>query len=119
MKINVGSMKYDLHKSDNIIFGDEDENSVISGLTNPMEGTIQILKGMPEQARQQTLWHELFHAFFDEIGAFELSNDEGLVEALAKQVHYFLQHNNLDKIYDFIGDKNENINRAKVKNKPN
>lgn len=119
MKINVGSMKYDLRKADEIIFDDKDENSIIAGLTNPMEGTIQILKSIPEQARQQTLWHELFHAFFDEIGAFELSNDEGLVEALAKQVHYFLRHNNLDKIYNFIGGKNENSDRAKTKNKPN
>lgn len=98
-------MKYDLNKVDKIEFDKVDENNIVAGITNPFNATIDILKSLPAQAKQQTLWHELFHAFFDEIGAMDLSNDEGLVDALAKQVHFFLCNNNLDKIYDFIGGK--------------
>ena len=74
------------------------------------ENVISINKKYPVQTRKQTFWHEVVHAMLDEIGEEELCEDEGFVDAFAKQLYGLIHRNKIDKIYDYLGGKNERTN---------
>jgi len=48
-------------------------------------------KEIPKDSMEQTLYHELMHCIFTEIGRDDLSMDEILVQSVALLVHQFEQ----------------------------
>jgi hypothetical protein len=116
LKVFVGSTEYDLKMASNAVikadycsgWGDE---VVISGTMHPILCDIKINSQIPQQAKEQALFHELVHAMLEEIGAKELSEDEGFVDSFSKQIFSLLKKNNMDKIMSFIGGKTDGKSR--------
>jgi len=100
MKINIGSMKYELVKDSSK--PEEECSEIALGSANYLDATITVLSGLDKQVVKQTLWHEIVHVMLNEIGKDKLNNDEGFVDALAKQIYSVLENNNLEKIYKEI-----------------
>ncbi len=46
-------------------------------------------KKVPEDSQEQTLYHELIHCVFHEIGREDLAGDEQLVQSAAVLLHQF------------------------------
>jgi hypothetical protein len=46
---------------------------------------------IPNISQEQTLYHEVMHAIFDEIGRLDLSQDETLVQSVSILVHQFVK----------------------------
>jgi len=44
---------------------------------------------LPESSKEQTFYHELVHAIFDEIGGNDLSEDETLVQSFSVLLYQF------------------------------
>ena len=107
MKIQIGVTEYDLAKVPNqeiLKHYSVGEDELLGGLCHSLMGRILINKEIPVQARQQTFWHEVVHAILDELGLDKLNEDEGVVEALGKQLYGFFKYNKVDKIYKFLGE---------------
>ena len=83
----------------------------------PFDEQIQVSLQFPHQIRKVTLWHEVVHAMLDELGLNGLMTDEGFVDALAKQIYGFLEKNDIQKLYDYLGDKNGKTVKTKAKAK--
>lgn len=110
MKIKIGVTDYDAKMISSDVMtkmysDDEDCEVTVGGYMHPMYGVIYLNKELPMQQVKQSFFHECIHAMLDEIGEDELSHNEGLVDALGKQIYGFLKNNNLEKIYTFLGDK--------------
>lgn len=107
-------MYYDLKKTKSL---DGDGEETVLGLTNFIDGTIQVLSGVNEQVIQQTFWHEIVHAILIELGMANLNEDEGFVDAFSKQIYAVLNENNVEGIYKFLGGKvgksNSNVHAKK------
>ena len=57
-------------------------------------GNIKIAKKfygneIPEDSMEQTLWHEVLHVVFDELGMYDHSKNEQLLQSLAILLHQF------------------------------
>ena len=44
---------------------------------------------IPEDAQEQTLYHEVVHAILDELGRADLSEDENFVQSFSLMIHQF------------------------------
>lgn len=117
MKLNIGSMVYDLCTANEIPMPDEDGNALLCGCFLPFEEKIYVKKDLPPQVLKQTVIHEITHAFLDEIGCEKLTCDEGFVDALAKQIYSFFERNDLQKIYSYIGAKSDKTDTKKTAKK--
>lgn len=109
MKINIGHTEYDLTKVSEAALGeeyakhkDDCDDEMVAGYCHPLLAEIKIGKELPFQAKKQVFWHEAVHAILDEMGMAKLSEDEGFVDALSKQIYGVLKNNNVDKIYKFL-----------------
>lgn len=100
MKVNIGSVQYDLKMKDKIF----EDGQRFRGTLEECKWLIEISKEFPKQAREQTFWHEVVHGILYEIGEQELNADEGFVDAFAKQLYMFNKNNNINKIYEKLRD---------------
>lgn len=115
MKVVVGVTEYDLKIVDAEVVKDKADGHLSSvdayaGCIEEFEGKISINKCYPAQTKKQTFWHEVVHAMLAEIGEADLNDDEGFVDAFAKQIYGFIQRNKIDKIYEYLGGRNERTN---------
>ena len=96
MKVRLGSLDYDL-----IVTAEKMpwEDGEAIGMIEEDFCRITVSKNFPQQSRIQSFWHEVVHGMFFELGQKELAEDEGLVDALAKQISFFVKSNNIEKIY--------------------
>ena len=84
----LGARKYRVH----VVEHDADIDYI--GLARPATGEIEILASyqgrlIPEDAQEQTLYHEVVHCIFEEIGRRDLFEDETLVQSFAALLHQF------------------------------
>ena len=107
MKLVIGVTDYELKLTDEVVHS-EDE---VCGTQDWVHGEIKISTKTPSQTRLQTFWHEVVHAILDEIGAGELNNDEGFVDAFGKQIYGVMKRNKIDKLYEYVGGKDERIDK--------
>ena len=114
MKINIGNSVHEIKLVDEMR---TPEGDLVLGEYRPFEEAILVSKNFPTQVKRQTLWHEVVHGMFDEIGVDELQASEGLIDALAKQLYGFFSKNDIEKIYSFLGDNNGKTDKTKVKAK--
>jgi hypothetical protein len=98
MKIKLGSLDYDLVMTDKKI--EFEEEDMVLGLIEEPKCTITIYKNVPNQTKEQTFWHETIHGMMAELGQYDLFENEGFIDAFAKQLHMFLKRNDINKIYD-------------------
>ena len=119
MKVVIGSTDYDLKlvaetvldgKMNTLSDGKIEDGGVCAGCLERFENVISINKKYTHQTRKQTFWHEAVHAMLDELGEEELCEDEGFVDAMAKQIYSFINRNKIDKIYEYLGGRNERSN---------
>lgn len=97
MKILVGGSEYKLKFTEDI-----EDNAC--GFLDPTNGEIVVCSDMNQQLIKQTFWHEVVHAMLEESGNIKISNNEEIVDALARQIYCFFKNNNLEKIYKFLGE---------------
>lgn len=60
------------------------------GITYRDEAVISLRKELPQQAKEQTFYHELFHVIKFTMGNLD-AHDEKEVEAMAHMLHQFLK----------------------------
>lgn len=100
MKVHIGSTKYELNTPKKIVV----DEVLCRGALDESMSIIEVSKEFPLQSRKQTLWHEVVHGILFELGEHELTNDEGFVDSLSKQLYAFNENNKLDKIYEKLSD---------------
>jgi ABC-type siderophore export system fused ATPase/permease subunit len=62
------------------------------GQTHPNSGEIWLDSSLvPEDIKQATFYHELFHALFSTAGRYDLYQDEGLVDLLGNLLWQYLK----------------------------
>lgn len=110
MKLNLGSMEYEIILKNPIEEFElekekenKDEDHVYAGLIVPYDADLYISPEYEAQVKAQSFWHEVMHGVMDEIGRQDLYNDEGLIEAIAKQIYSILKNNDMRKIYEYLG----------------
>lgn len=116
MKIKIGSSDYDLclanlkenlkerrspERKDVNNTSEEDELCIL-GYLDEAYTKIAVEKASSKQARKLTFWHEVVHGLMIEIGARELGEDEGFVDALSRQLFTFHKNNNIEKVYTYL-----------------
>lgn len=97
MNLIIGSSDYELSFVDKI----ENEDNIL-GQTDFCDKTIEIIEMKNIQSQRQLFYHEITHAFLEEIGEAELCENEIFVDALSKQIYGFFARNNLDEINEFL-----------------
>lgn len=81
--ISIKGVNYKVVKTDNyIIFNEE----LCEGVTDFDAKTITLSRKIDKKDKDKVLRHELIHAFFVESGLPSYSNDEVLVEWLARNI---------------------------------
>ena len=84
IKVRIGPIDYDLVEVDRLL--DSGGTSKLSGHIKYTQTSVEIEVGLSEQAKVQTIWHEIIHGILTQSGLNEQSNDERLVEILANGV---------------------------------
>lgn len=116
MKIKIGSCDYELclanlsqklmeksaERSPERKDASSPEDFLVLGYLDECDCSINVEKDSCVLTRKLTFWHEVVHGLLFEIGARELSEDEGLVDALARQLYSFYKNNNIDKAYTYL-----------------
>ena len=106
MKLRIGISDYELHhtspESIKEKFPSTTEDEITLGYCDTMTKCIAVDKTLSVPCKKETLFHELAHAFLDEICYGDYSQDERFVDALGKQICGFFTRNNLEKIYKFM-----------------
>lgn len=116
MKIKIGSSDYDLclanlkenqrakrsPEEKDVNNSSEEFESYTLGYLDECYTDIAIEKDSSKQARKLTFWHEVVHGLMIEIGARELGEDEGFVDALSRQLFTFHKNNNIEKVYTYL-----------------
>ena len=116
MKIKIGSSDYDLclanlkenlkerkspERKDVNNTSEEDELYILGYLDEAFT-KIAVEKDSSKLCKKLTFWHEVVHGFMIEIGLRELGEDEGFVDALARQLYSFYKNNNIEKVYTYL-----------------
>lgn len=102
MKVYIGVSEYNVSLAPESEIREQlktDDDFDVLGLCNNYSKEILINKDTYPIAKKETLFHELVHAFLDEIGYSTYNNDEVFIDALSKQIMGFFNRNNIDKIY--------------------
>ena len=116
MKIKIGSSDYDLclanlkenvkeRKSPerkDVNNTSEADDCYILGYLDEAFTRIAIEKDSSKLCKKLTFWHEVVHGLMIEIGLRELGEDEGFVDALARQLYSFHKNNNIEKVYTYL-----------------
>jgi len=104
MNVNIGSTTYALSSLPLEKVQEEieikDAIAGISGLTCK----ILVSNDVPQQVMRQSFFHEITHGILDELGLYELNEDEGFVDAFGKQLYQFFTKNDVSKIMKFLDD---------------
>ena len=119
MKIKIGSSDYDLclanlkenvkerrspespERKDVNNTSEEDECYILGYLDEAFT-KIAVEKDSSKLCKKLTFWHEVVHGLMIEIGARELGEDEGFVDALSRQLFTFHKNNNIEKVYTYL-----------------
>ena len=116
MKIKIGSSDYDLclanlkenvkerrspERKDVNNTSEEDELYIL-GYLDEAYTKIAVEKASSNLCKKLTFWHEVVHGLMIEIGLRELGEDEGFVDALARQLYSFHKNNNIEKVYTYL-----------------
>jgi Zn-dependent peptidase ImmA (M78 family) len=80
-KLRVGSIDYTVAYVKDL--RDPDSGVPLFGLLMLSTGTISIEANMASQAQQQTLWHEILHAFLFQAGIRSEMHNEVQIDVLA------------------------------------
>ena len=72
-----------------VVNKDEPRKGQINFLTNE----ILIDGSMPNDAKGQTLMHEIIHAICDLTGNYDIGENETAVQSLSTALYYFFTHN--------------------------
>lgn len=80
--IDILGVKYTVQEVE-CVSKDELRKGEINYLTNE----IRIDRTMPEDLKEQVLFHEILHAIFDLTGLEELGEDESKVQSIATALH--------------------------------
>lgn len=104
MKVIIGSTEYDLKVCDIENEKPDELEGKPMGFIDNVKSRICISNELEKQSKLQTFWHEAVHGILDELGRFELNDDEGFVDSFSKQLYALFLRNNLDKIYSYIGE---------------
>lgn len=64
-----------------------------NGYCNWTESLIQIRRALSPNQSRRVVMHEIVHAMFGEIGRWDLSEDETLVDCVASQLILLLRNN--------------------------
>ena len=109
IKINIGCGVYEIH-FDSLKTSDEIWPKDMCGSLAYVDSslsTIHICADYPIQTMKQSFFHEIVHAMLNEIGADDLNDNEGFVEAFARQLYTFFSKNDINKILSKIDDNHE------------
>ena len=119
MKIKIGSSDYELclanlkenlkerrspespERKDVNNTSEEDELYVLGYLDEAFT-KIAVEKDSSKLCKKLIFWHEVVHGLMIEIGLRELGEDEGFVDALARQLYSFYKNNNIEKVYTYL-----------------
>lgn len=79
---------------------DLEANGTVMGQTDYPSTSIQLLKSLSKERKEQTLIHEALHAIFYEAGYGD--HDEEMINHLTPVFYQFVKQNNLDKLFDEV-----------------
>ena len=119
MKIKIGSSDYDLclaNLKENVKERKSPESPERKDVNNTSEEDycyvlgywdeaitkIAVEKDSSKLCNKLTFWHEVVHGFMIAIGLRELGDDEGFVDALARQLYSFYKNNNIEMVYTYL-----------------
>ena len=71
------------------------KNSPEKGEINYLKCQILIDESMPEDLKEQTLWHEILHAICDLTGNYEIGQNENAVQSIATALYCVLKTNDI------------------------
>lgn len=89
MRVKIGPIKYkivlvpDLHGGGKKLFGEVHHGSC----------EVRLEANNAPPTRRQTLWHEILHVVFEQLGSREIDDDEGLVDSMAYVLMQVVQDN--------------------------
>lgn len=99
MKVKFGCSDYKIKLHDDKII---ENNEELLGYCDNLNKIIGISAETPKPSLKQVFFHEIVHAILDEIGQFDLNDNEVFVEAFSKQLCTFLSNNTIEDFYKFI-----------------
>lgn len=89
-EIDLLGIKYRVNEVP-VVNKEDPRRGQIDFLTNE----ILIDESMPEDLKEQTLMHELFHAVCDVTGNGEMCDDERATQSISMALYYLIKHNDL------------------------
>ena len=98
--IHIGGQDINIEIVDNIEGDKLGQCSVSEGYIKIARSCLGRTQGGSSQLN--TFWHEVVHGLMIEIGARELGEDEGFVDALSRQLYSFYKNNNIEKVYTYL-----------------
>ncbi len=87
-RVKVGGLYYDVEEKEVIII---DDNKNYQGACHYTNTTIELLKTLSNERKEEVFSHELTHAIFEQAGYDD--QDEDMVNRIGKVLHQFLKDN--------------------------
>lgn len=102
MTIKIGAIPFSVSLTDG--FAEDDANNVCCGQVEHDAAKISIRRIMPVEQRRATLWHEILHAMFNQMGLNGTKQEERIVTALGYGIAALLDDNSLADLYAHVED---------------
>lgn len=103
--VKIGSLKYLTKILPKNLIKEEFGQDAVAAINN-ISCEMLLPNDIPLSVSQQSFFHESVHGMLDELGMYELNDNEGFVDALAKQLYVFFTENDIAKIMKILDDEN-------------